>query len=126
MDVYLTRQIVILRQKNLEFLDEQLRAAQGARFDVGEGTRTDVAQAEASKASAIATLDAAKSDEKNAEANLYPDRRDDARQAGGCRYGLEIIAEINGSGICNRNRQSSGNSRQPICRGRGRIQCEGQ
>lgn len=67
MDVYLTRQIVILRQKNLEFLDEQLRAAR-ARFDVGEGTRTDVAQAEASKASAIATLAAAKSDEKNAEA----------------------------------------------------------
>ena len=67
MDVYLTRQIVILRQRNLEFLDEQLRAAR-ARFDVGEGTRTDVAQAEASKASAIATLAAAKSDEKNAEA----------------------------------------------------------
>lgn len=68
MDVYLNRQIVILRQKNLEFLDEQLRAAK-ARSDVGEGTRTDVAQAEASKASAIATLDAAKSDEKIAEAN---------------------------------------------------------
>jgi outer membrane protein len=67
MDVYLTRQIVILRQKNLDFLDEQLRAAR-ARFDVGEGTRTDVAQAEASKASAIALLAAAKSDEKNAEA----------------------------------------------------------
>jgi len=67
MNVYLTRQIVILRQKNLEFLDEQLRAAK-ARFDVGEGTRTDVAQAEASKASAIATLDAAKADEKTAEA----------------------------------------------------------
>jgi len=67
MDVYLNRQIVILRQKNLEFLDEQLRAAK-ARFDVGEGTRTDVAQAEASKASAVATLDAAKSDEKTAEA----------------------------------------------------------
>lgn len=67
MDVYLARQIVILRQKNLEFLDEQLRAAK-ARFDVGEGTRTDVAQAEAEKASAIATLNVAKSDEKTAEA----------------------------------------------------------
>lgn len=67
MNVYLTRQIVILRQRNLKFLDEQLRAAQ-ARFDVGEGTRTDVAQAQASKASAMAALDAAKSDEKTAEA----------------------------------------------------------
>ncbi|HMF69283.1 MAG TPA: TolC family outer membrane protein, partial [Phyllobacterium sp.] len=86
MDVYLTRQIVILRQRNLEFLDEQLRAAR-ARFDVGEGTRTDVAQAEASKASAIATLAAAKSDEKNAEATYIqiigaaPDRLKTAAMA---------------------------------------------
>lgn len=61
------RQIVVLRQKNLEFLDEQLRAAR-ARFDVGEGTRTDVAQAEAQKASAVATLNVARSDVKTAEA----------------------------------------------------------
>ncbi len=67
MDVYLARQIVILRQKNLEFLDEQLRAAK-ARFDVGEGTRTDVAQAESEKAAAIATLNVAQSDEKTAVA----------------------------------------------------------
>ncbi len=67
MDVYMFRQIVVLRQKNLEFLDEQLRAAR-ARFDVGEGTRTDVAQAEAQKASAVATLNVARSDVKTAEA----------------------------------------------------------
>ncbi|MBR7518779.1 TolC family protein, partial [Mycobacterium tuberculosis] len=67
MDVYMFRQIVVLRQKNLEFLDEQLRAAR-ARFDVGEGTRTDVAQAEAQKASAVATLNVARSDGKAAEA----------------------------------------------------------
>lgn len=67
MNVYLTRQIVILRQSNLEFLDEQLRAAK-ARFDVGEGTKTDVAQAQAAKASAMAALNAAKSDETIAEA----------------------------------------------------------
>ncbi|WP_182510307.1 TolC family outer membrane protein [Phyllobacterium sp. P30BS-XVII] len=67
MDVYLARQVVVLRQKNLEFLDEQLRAAK-ARFDVGEGTRTDVAQADAEKAAAIATLNVARSDAKTAEA----------------------------------------------------------
>lgn len=67
MDVYQARQIAVLRQKNLEFLDEQLRAAK-ARFDVGEGTRTDVAQAEAEKASAIATLNVARADVKTAEA----------------------------------------------------------
>ncbi|ATU91486.1 TolC family outer membrane protein [Phyllobacterium zundukense] len=86
MDVYLNRQIVILRQKNLEFLDEQLRAAK-ARFDVGEGTRTDVAQAEAEKAAAIATLNVAKSDEKTSEATYIqitgsaPDRLKPASMA---------------------------------------------
>ncbi|MHC1548878.1 TolC family outer membrane protein [Phyllobacterium sp. K27] len=67
MDVYLTRQIVVLRQRNIEALDEQLRAAR-ARFDVGEGTRTDVAQSDAQKATAIAELNLAKSNEKTAEA----------------------------------------------------------
>ncbi|MCO4316380.1 TolC family outer membrane protein [Phyllobacterium sp. 21LDTY02-6] len=67
MDVYVTRQIVALRQRNIEALDEQLRAAR-ARFDVGEGTRTDVAQAEAGKATAIAELNLAKSNAKTAEA----------------------------------------------------------
>lgn len=67
MDVYLTRQIVILRQRNIDALDESLRAAR-ARFDVGEGTRTDVAQADAQKASSIAELNLAKSNQKTAEA----------------------------------------------------------
>jgi outer membrane protein len=67
MDVYLNRQIVVLRQKNIEALDEQLRAAR-ARFDVGEGTNTDVAQAEAQKASAVAQLNVAKANQKTAEA----------------------------------------------------------
>ncbi|MBZ9653585.1 TolC family outer membrane protein [Phyllobacterium lublinensis] len=86
MNVYLARQIVILRQKNLEFLDEQLRAAK-ARFDVGEGTRTDVAQAESEKAAAIATLNVAKSDEKTAVATYIqitgssPDRLKPAAMA---------------------------------------------
>ncbi|MFZ2099045.1 MAG: TolC family protein, partial [Oricola sp.] len=48
MDVIQNRQIAELRQRNLAFLDEQVRAAQ-ARFDVGEGTRTDVEQARASR-----------------------------------------------------------------------------
>lgn len=55
MDVIRDRQIAALTEQNLAFLNEQVRAAQ-SRFDVGEGTRTDVAQAEAERASAIATL----------------------------------------------------------------------
>ena len=59
MDVIRDRQIAVLRARNLEFLEEQVRAAR-SRFEVGEGTRTDVAQAEASRSSAVAQLAAAR------------------------------------------------------------------
>ncbi len=67
MDVYQKRQIAVLREKNLAALNEQVRAA-NARLQVGEGTRTDVAQADASRSSAIAALNAARADVKSAEA----------------------------------------------------------
>lgn len=51
-------QIVSIRRQNIKFLEEQLKAAQ-SRLDVGEGTRTDVSQAEAQLASARASLTAA-------------------------------------------------------------------
>ncbi|WP_274628917.1 TolC family outer membrane protein [Arvimicrobium flavum] len=59
MDVIRDRQIAVLTERNLEFLIEQVRAAR-SRFEVGEGTRTDVAQAEASRSSAEAQLAAAR------------------------------------------------------------------
>lgn len=59
MDVVRDRQIASLTQRNLEFLDEQVRAA-NSRLEVGEGTRTDVAQAQASRAAAAAQLSAAR------------------------------------------------------------------
>lgn len=59
MDVLQNRRIAELRQRNLAFLDEQVRAA-SARFEVGEGTRTDVEQARASRAAAQAQLEAAR------------------------------------------------------------------
>ncbi|MFZ1772984.1 MAG: TolC family protein, partial [Rhizobiaceae bacterium] len=55
VDVLRDRQIAALREKNLKFLSEQVRAAR-SRFEVGEGTRTDVAQAEASRSAAEAQL----------------------------------------------------------------------
>ncbi|QMV26340.1 multidrug efflux RND transporter outer membrane subunit BepC [Brucella sp. 6810] len=67
MDVYQLRQIAALREKNLAAMNEQVRAAR-ARLDVGEGTRTDVAQAEASRSTAIAALNAARANVKTAEA----------------------------------------------------------
>lgn len=67
MDVFQNRQAASLRARNLAFLREQLRAAQ-ARFEVGEGTRTDVTQAEASLAGARAQLAAARAAVASAEA----------------------------------------------------------
>lgn len=55
MDVIRDRQIAVLTERNLSFLEEQVRAAR-SRFEVGEGTRTDTAQAEASRSAAVAQL----------------------------------------------------------------------
>ncbi|PSJ60095.1 TolC family outer membrane protein [Kumtagia ephedrae] len=59
MDVIRDRRIAVLTEQNLEFLNEQARAAR-SRLEVGEGTRTDVAQADASRSSAVAQLSAAR------------------------------------------------------------------
>ena len=67
MDVIRDRQIAVLRERNLEFLTEQVRAAR-SRFEVGEGTRTDVAQAEASRSSAVAQLSAARAQAQSSAA----------------------------------------------------------
>ena len=61
VDVRLQQEIVSLRENNVRVIAEQLRAAQD-RFDVGEVTRTDVAQAEARLAEAEANLVVAQGD----------------------------------------------------------------
>nr|WP_179956140.1 MULTISPECIES: TolC family outer membrane protein [unclassified Pannonibacter] len=50
--------LVSLQRSDVEFLNEQVRAARD-RFEVGEGTRTDVSQAEARHAEAQARLNSA-------------------------------------------------------------------
>ena len=59
--------IVSIRKRNLAFLKEQLNAA-NSRLDVGEGTRTDVSQAEAELAGAQAILVNAVAQLKQSEA----------------------------------------------------------
>ncbi|MFC5384403.1 TolC family outer membrane protein [Aquamicrobium segne] len=59
MNVIHDRQVAALTQQNLEFLNEQVRAAR-SRLEVGEGTRTDVAQADAARSGAEAQLSAAR------------------------------------------------------------------
>ncbi|SKA13115.1 TolC family outer membrane protein [Consotaella salsifontis] len=70
MDVVRDREIASLRRQNLSFLEEQVRAAR-ARLDVGEGTRTDVAQAEAERALATATLNSALAQVASSEATYF-------------------------------------------------------
>jgi outer membrane protein len=59
MNVLRDQAIAGFRAKSLEFLNEQVRSER-TRFEVGESTRTDVAQAEASQAGAVAQLSAAR------------------------------------------------------------------
>ncbi len=61
------QRIVSIRKQNLAFLKEQLNAAE-ARLDVGEGTRTDVSQAQAELANAQALLVNAVAQLKESEA----------------------------------------------------------
>ncbi len=63
-DVVRDKSIVRLQENNLRVLTRTLRATQD-RFSVGEVTRTDVAQARASRAGAVAALDLAKANLKN-------------------------------------------------------------
>lgn len=87
MDVYQNRQIAALRRKNLAALNEQVRAAT-ARLEVGEGTRTDVAQADAQRSAAVAQLNAALANVKSSEAvylqvtGSVPDKLQAAKPAG--------------------------------------------
>jgi outer membrane protein len=79
VDVRLQESVVELRQNNVRVISEQLRAAQD-RFDVGEVTRTDVAQAQARLAQAESGLIVARGDLQIARENYraatgaYPGR----------------------------------------------------
>ncbi len=65
MNVLRDASITSFRSQNLAFLREEVRAAQ-ERFNVGESTKTDVAQAKARRAAAVAQLAAARAQLKGA------------------------------------------------------------
>lgn len=69
-DVIQNRAIVKLRQDDVRFLGEQVRAAQD-RFEVGEGTRTDVSQAEARQAQARTLLNFSVANLETSEATFF-------------------------------------------------------
>lgn len=67
MNVLRDQSIVRLRENNVKVLSEQLQATQD-RFEVGEVTRTDVAQARARRAGALSELNLAKANLKSSRA----------------------------------------------------------
>ena len=67
MDVVRDQAIVRLRENNVRVLSNQLKATQD-QFAVGEVTRTDVAQAEASRAGAVAELEVARGNLRSSQA----------------------------------------------------------
>lgn len=69
VDVIQNLALVRLQEANLQFLNEQVKASQD-RFQVGEGTQTDVAQAQASQAQAEADLASARADVQTSRAQF--------------------------------------------------------
>jgi outer membrane protein len=69
MDVVRDQAIVRLRENNVTVLTRDLKATQD-RFNVGEVTRTDVAQAQARRAAAVSALDLARSNLKTSRATF--------------------------------------------------------
>lgn len=67
MDVVRDQAILNLRENNVTVLSNQLKATRD-QFSVGEVTRTDVAQAEARRAGAVAELEVARGNLKNSQA----------------------------------------------------------
>lgn len=67
MDVIRDQAIARFQAQSLKFLNEQVRSER-VRFKVGESTRTDVAQAEASRAAAAAQLNGARANLKSSHA----------------------------------------------------------
>ncbi len=82
MDVLRDRATVGLRKQNIEVLERQFRATQD-RFSVGEVTKTDVAQATASKSVALADLSVAEANLKLSSSNY---RRVVGKMPGRLRY----------------------------------------
>ncbi len=68
MDVVRDQAIVRLREGNVRVLSEQLKATKD-RFEVGEVTKTDVAQAEARRSGSISQLNLAQSNLKTSRAS---------------------------------------------------------
>ena len=123
MDVIRDRQIAVLTEQNLQFLTEQSRAAR-SRFEVGEGTRTDVAQADASRSAAVAQLAAARAQAEASEATYRQVDRRRPRPAAGRAAAGQDAAQEHRPGDRDRRRRSSRDHRDRASGRCGRLHRE--
>ncbi len=99
MDVVRDQAILLLRENNVTVLTRDLKATQD-RFSVGEVTRTDVAQAQARRAGAVAALDLARANLKTSRATFErvighpPSRLVEPRAAASVPKSLAASTEI--------------------------------
>lgn len=90
MDVVRDQQILRLRESDVRFLEEQVRAAND-RLSVGEGTRTDVAQSEARLASARSQVSLA---EANLQSSIGTYRQVIGRDPKGVRGAKALVGVL--------------------------------
>jgi outer membrane protein len=101
MDVVRDQAIVRLRENNVTVLSRDLRATQD-RFNVGEVTRTDVAQAQARRAASVSALDLARANLKTSRASFErvvghpPSNLVDARPSSQVPSAVQESVEIGG------------------------------
>ena len=88
MDVLRTEALVVLSQNQVEVLSTNLEATRD-RFEIGELTRTDIAQSESRLALAVSDL-------QNAQANLIGAREDYVRLVGNAPANLETPPPLPG------------------------------
>ncbi len=104
--------IVRLRENDVSVLSEQLKATRD-RFDVGEVTRTDTAQAEARRSEALATLGRGASQSENKPRRLRAGHRPSARQSANAPVDPPSPAADARRGHDARRRRESGHPRRP-------------
>ena len=107
MNVLRDTAILDLQRNNVEVLEEQLRQTRD-RFNVGEVTRTDVAQAESRLAAARSQVSLAESNLRTSIARCPPDHRGRAAPAR-----ARAAARPPGSDARSRTRSSSGSHEHP-------------
>ncbi len=90
LDVLRDTAILRLRRNNLNVLSEQLRSTQ-ARFDVGELTRTDVAQARARRSGALSELNSARANLATSRAVF---RQNVGHAPGSLRYPRSVSSRL--------------------------------